>query len=83
MAYYRAFPETMKQDELRAKRKLSMPVLVLGGDHGVRDLPLTMLRPVAQQVRGRVLPGCGHFAPEECPEALLIDLLPFLQEGRP
>ncbi|HEY0687306.1 MAG TPA: alpha/beta hydrolase [Steroidobacter sp.] len=82
MEYYRAFPETMRQDEQRAKRKLTMPVLVLGGDHGVRDLPQTMLRPVATQVRGRVLPGCGHFAPEECPEALLTDLLPFLQEGR-
>ncbi len=82
MAYYRALPETIRQDQQRAKRKLPMPVLVLGGDHGVRDLPQTMLRPVAQQVRGRVLPGCGHFAPEECPEELLTDLLPFLQEGR-
>jgi pimeloyl-ACP methyl ester carboxylesterase len=82
MAYYRAFPETMQQDEQRAQRKLTMPVLVLGGDHGVRDLPQTMLRPVAQRVRGRVLPGCGHFAPEECPDELLTDLLPFLREDR-
>lgn len=82
MAYYRAFPETIAQDERRSAHKLAMPVLVLGGDHGVRDLPQTMLRPVATHVRGGVLQNCGHFAPEECPEALLTELLPFLKEGR-
>ena len=82
MAYYRAFPETIAQNTERAKRRLAMPVLVLGGDHGVRDLPQTMLRPVATHVRGGVLQNCGHFAPEECPEAVLAELLPFLKESR-
>jgi pimeloyl-ACP methyl ester carboxylesterase len=83
MAYYRAFPETLAQNTRRARHKLVMPVLALGGDHGVRDLPQTMLRPVATHVRGGVLQACGHFAPEECPEALLAELLPFLNESRP
>jgi len=28
---------------------------------------------------GGVLPGWGHFVPEECPEALLEQLIPFLR----
>jgi pimeloyl-ACP methyl ester carboxylesterase len=82
MAYYRAFPDTMAQNVQRAQAKLTMPILALGGDHGVGDLPLTMLRPVANDVRGGVLQDCGHFAPEECPEGLLAELLPFLQDHR-
>lgn len=82
MAYYRAFPETIAQNAERAKRKLTMPVLALGGDHAVKDFPETMMRPVAVNVKGGVLQNCGHFAAEECPEALLGELLPFLRDGR-
>jgi pimeloyl-ACP methyl ester carboxylesterase len=82
MAYYRAFPDTIAQNVDRAKRKLAMPVLVLGGEYAVREFPETMMRPVASNVKGGVLPNCGHFAPEECPEAILGELLPFLRAGR-
>jgi pimeloyl-ACP methyl ester carboxylesterase len=82
MAYYRAFPETMAQNVQRAQRKLAMPILALGGDHGVGDLPQAMLKPVALDVRGGVTQGCGHFAPEECPEGLLAEPVPFLQKNR-
>jgi pimeloyl-ACP methyl ester carboxylesterase len=37
------------------------------------------MRAVGIDVRGGVLPGCGHFVPEECPEALLEQLIPFLR----
>lgn len=33
-AYYRAIPETIAQNTRRAERKLSMPVLALGAEHG-------------------------------------------------
>lgn len=82
MAYYRAFPETMTQNVERARKKLTMPVLALGGDHGVGDLPHMMLKPVAADVRGGIIENCGHFAPEESPEGLFAQLLPFLQEDR-
>lgn len=82
MAYYRAFPDTIAQNVERAKRKLAMPVLVLGSDHAVKDFPATMMRPVASNVKGGVLSNCGHFAPEECPAAVLAELLPFLRDGR-
>jgi len=36
-------------------------------------------RTMALEVHGRALP-CAHFIPEEAPEALLAELLPFLQQ---
>jgi pimeloyl-ACP methyl ester carboxylesterase len=78
MGYYRAFPETIEQNRRRATHKLPMPVLALGGDHAVGDFIEVMMRPVALKLQGGTLVNCGHFAPEECPEALTDRLLPFL-----
>lgn len=80
--YYRALPETIAQNVKRAERKLTMPVLALGGDHGVRDIPQAMLRPVTSDFQGGVLKDCGHFAPEECPQEMLERLVPFLRGAR-
>ena len=40
---------------------------------------LTTWRERAESVRGRGLP-CGHFIPEEAPEALVAELFAFLDE---
>ncbi|HWL84338.1 MAG TPA: alpha/beta hydrolase, partial [Polyangiaceae bacterium] len=79
LAYYRAFPETMAQNQKRAERKLSIPVLALGGDHATAQVELTMMRPLTTDARGGVLTSCGHFVPEECPSELLEQLAPFLR----
>jgi haloacetate dehalogenase len=63
-----------------AGRRLAQPLLVLWGDRGVVQRcfkPLDEWRRVASQVQGRSLP-CGHYIPEEAPEALLAEVLPFL-----
>jgi len=39
--------------------------------------PLTEWRKVANRVEGEPLP-CGHYIPEEAPDALLARALPFL-----
>ncbi|WP_394825213.1 alpha/beta fold hydrolase [Pendulispora albinea] len=78
-AHYRAIPETSAQNERRAKTKLRMPVLALGAEHATADMPLTIMEPVANDLRGAILPGCGHFVPEEDPDALLAHVLPFLR----
>ncbi len=77
-SYYRAIPETIAQNEERAKRRLAMPVLALGGEFGTGDLPRTSMAPVAASLSGGVLAGCGHYVPEECPVELTERLLPFL-----
>ena len=44
------------------------------------DAPLTVWQRWAEAVRGGPLP-CGHFIPEEAPEALIASLRGFLDEG--
>ena len=71
--------------DLAAGREVTCPLLVLWGEHGVIERefrPLDDWRKVAIDVRGRSLP-CGHYIPEEAPEALLAELVPFLESAGP
>lgn len=64
-------------------RHLAMPLLVLWGAQGVVHRcfePLKEWRRVAADVSGEALP-CGHYVPEEAPDALLERVLPFLRQG--
>lgn len=66
--------------DIQAGRKLPMPLLALWGAEGVVERcfkPLDEWRKVANDVRGQALP-CGHYMPEEAPQALLAQVLPFL-----
>lgn len=63
-----------------AGRRLAMPLQVLWGEQGVVQRcfqPLQEWRRVADDVCGGSLP-CGHYIPEEAPDALLAAVLPFL-----
>ncbi|MGX1127936.1 pimeloyl-ACP methyl ester carboxylesterase [Streptomyces glaucescens] len=42
-------------------------------------MPEETLRLVAKDVTGPVIPGAGHFVPEEVPQALTKALLDFLR----
>lgn len=64
-----------------AGRRISCPVSVLWGQHGVIERcfdPLAEWRAVADMVEGEALP-CGHYIPEEAPAALLERLLRFMK----
>jgi len=68
-----------REDRARGQR-LAVPVLALWGSQGVVHRcfkPLEEWRKVALDVEGRSLP-CGHYIPEEAPEVLLDETLPFL-----
>lgn len=80
--YYRAFPEDVRQNREYAKRKLTMPVLVIGGEKGTGGLLLKQVRPVAANVRGSVIKHCGHWLATECPDELVQQLLAFFSEQR-
>ena len=59
-----------------------MPVLAIGAEHATRDAPLVTMQRAATDVRGAIIPDCGHFVTEECPDEFLAHLLPFLsREG--
>lgn len=80
--YYRAIPETIRQNQLRAKTQLPMPVLTIGAEHATRDAPFQTLQGKACHLQGEMVPGCGHFITEESHEAFIALILPFLLEGK-
>lgn len=84
LAYYRAIPRDVADNERAVSEgKLTMPVLALGGGEsfGRRELALESLQRVADDVRGGVVEGSGHFIPEEKPAELAAALLDFFAEA--
>ena len=66
-----------------AGKRLETPLMVLWGGEGVVQRcfdPLKEWRAIADDVSGEALP-CGHYIPEEAPEALLAHALPFLSRS--
>ncbi|TBR57034.1 alpha/beta hydrolase [Westiellopsis prolifica IICB1] len=80
LGLYRAIHESVRQNKENAKTKLKMPVLVLGASHGLGDRPIKAMQAVAEDVRGTVIEGCGHFIPQERPEYLIEQMLQFFGE---
>jgi haloacetate dehalogenase len=73
------------REDVAASRKLTQPLCVLWGGHGVVGScfdVLALWRERAANVRGRALP-CGHYIAEEAPGALLDAAIPFLKESPP
>ncbi|WP_454675204.1 alpha/beta fold hydrolase [Achromobacter pestifer] len=81
-AYYRAIPETIRQNQARSQTPLRMPTLAIGAEHATRDAPLITMRANATDLTGVIIPDCGHFVTEECHEEFSAHLLAFLsREG--
>ncbi|MGH8780701.1 alpha/beta fold hydrolase [Paraburkholderia sp.] len=67
--------------DLERGNKIACPLRVLWGEHGVIEQcfePLAEWRRVARDVSGRSLP-CGHYIPEEAPDALVAEMLAFFE----
>ena len=63
--------------------KVTCPTLILWGEQGVVGQcfkPLEEWAAVATEVSGKALP-CGHYIPEELPDRLLDETLPFLSSN--
>jgi pimeloyl-ACP methyl ester carboxylesterase len=76
---YRAFEQDVRDNRELMKNRLTMPVLAVGGAHSTSG-PLIeeMMREVADDVTGVVIPESAHWIPEENPDALLESLTTFL-----
>ncbi|SFF94704.1 Pimeloyl-ACP methyl ester carboxylesterase [Actinacidiphila alni] len=81
-AFYRSLDETIAQNEQRAARRLTLPVLAVGGAQNLGAAVAATMDRAADDVTGVVIPGCGHFPPEETPQELLSALRPFLAPYR-
>ena len=71
----------LEHDASDLHRKIECPLLVLWGDKGLVHRKYEVLevwRERASHVSGAAL-NCGHYLPEESPEQVLDELLPFLR----
>ena len=77
---YRALLLSEQQTREDCATPLRQPVLALGGSASMGPAVLDGVRHVAPDALGGVLDKVGHFLPEEAPDALLDQLLPFLDD---
>jgi pimeloyl-ACP methyl ester carboxylesterase len=76
---YRAIDTTIAQNAQRKTRKLTLPVLAIGGAKGIGEGVARTMRLVADHVETVLIPApCGHWVAEEAPEQLLAALTPFV-----
>jgi haloacetate dehalogenase len=71
------------RESKKLNEKITCPLLVLWGERGAVNRcfdPLTEWEKVAPDVRGKILPS-GHYIPEEVPDLLLSEALPFLNSS--
>jgi len=69
------------RDDVERGHKVACPLRILWGEYGVIEQcfePLEAWRRVARDVSGRAL-ACGHYIPEEAPEALYEEILSFFE----
>ena len=78
MGYYRALHVDAGQNRALAARRLTIPVLALGGAFSIGAGVAACMRRLAEQVEADVVPECGHWVAEERPEWLAARLLGFL-----
>jgi pimeloyl-ACP methyl ester carboxylesterase len=81
-AFYREWDAMMAQNEQRAKRPLTMPVLGIGGAASNGDMVGKAMKLLADDVQSAVIPGAGHWFAEEAPEETLAALTAFLAPYR-
>jgi pimeloyl-ACP methyl ester carboxylesterase len=79
---YRALDTDIEQNQQRKTRRLSLPILAVGGGKGVGEAAARTMRLVADNVESVVIPESGHWVAEETPEKLLAALMPFLAPYR-
>ena len=76
MGVYRAAFATIEQTTpLAGGNKVKVPVLALGGGKGMGSKVGEMVSMVAETVDQIVLPNCGHFIPEECPDEIVCQIM--------
>lgn len=76
--WYRAIDTDVAQNAQRRLRRLSLPILAMGGDKSGGENAANTMRLVADDVQAHVIQNCGHWLAEEKPDEVLAALTPFL-----
>ena len=78
-AQFKAFAQdAIDNQSFLAQGKLSIPVLALGGEASSGSMSEGLLKLVADNVKGAVIPSSGHWLMEENPEATVKAVQDFL-----
>jgi pimeloyl-ACP methyl ester carboxylesterase len=80
--WYRAIDTDIAQNEQRKMRRLTLPVLAIGGAKSSGEGTASTMKLVADNVQTAIIPGSGHWVAEEAPGKLLEALAPFLTPYR-
>jgi len=81
-AAYRALDATIAQNEQRKTRRLTLPVLAIGGAEGIGEGAANTMRLANDDVQSVVIPGSGHYCLEEAPGEVAAALTAFLAPYR-
>jgi pimeloyl-ACP methyl ester carboxylesterase len=76
--FYRALPTTIAQNQQRMQRRLTLPVLAIGGGESAGEGVGNTMKLAADDVQAMVIPGCGHWVAEQAPDELLAAVTAFL-----
>jgi pimeloyl-ACP methyl ester carboxylesterase len=79
---YRAIDTSLAQNQQRKMKRLTLPVLAIGGGKGIGEGVASTMKLVADNVESRIIPESGHWVAEEAPGQLLAALTPFLAPYR-
>jgi pimeloyl-ACP methyl ester carboxylesterase len=79
---YRAIDASIAQNQQRKTKRLTLPVLAIGGAKALAEGPANTMKLVADNVQSVIIPDSGHWVAEEAPEKLLAALGPFLAPYR-
>lgn len=82
MEYYRALNETQRRNMPLFEKKLTMKTMAIGGGSpvSVGQFQVDQLAKYATDMKGVVLPNCGHWVPEECAESFNATVIDFLRD---
>ena len=80
--FYRALPTSIAQNQQRMQRRLTLPVLAIGGGESAGEGVGNTMKLAADDVQAMVIPGCGHWVAEQAPDELLAAVTAFLAPYR-
>jgi pimeloyl-ACP methyl ester carboxylesterase len=76
--YFRAMWTNAEDNKASAAVKLTLPVLAFGGEYSVGAGAAQSMSAVATKVKTVIVPGSGHWLPEENPAFVQRELMAFL-----
>jgi len=75
---FAAFSQDAKDNKIFAQKKLTMPILALGGDKSFGDQQAAIMRDVGTNVEGGIITDSGHWIMDEQPAQTVSKVRAFL-----